>query len=53
MLNWFRRRLGRLDRRWINDAEERARHHEVVERRLPNADNSTDAPVTKSAGKRE
>jgi hypothetical protein len=44
MLNWLRRRLGRLNRRWIEDPAERDRHHEIVDRRLPGPDDSTDSP---------
>ncbi|HET7686598.1 MAG TPA: hypothetical protein VFM19_09355 [Candidatus Limnocylindria bacterium] len=35
MLNWLRRRLRALERRWIRDPAERSRHQERVRERLP------------------
>jgi len=34
LLTWLRSRIGRLERRWIPNPFERARHQEVVSRRI-------------------
>jgi hypothetical protein len=34
VLNWLRRRVRRLDRRWIVDPDERDRHDAVARERL-------------------
>jgi hypothetical protein len=34
LVAWLRSRIGRLERRWIPNGFERARHQEVVSRRL-------------------
>ena len=34
LMRWLRTRIGRFERRWIPNAFERARHQEIVSRRL-------------------
>jgi len=34
VLAWLRSRIGNLERRWIPNPSERARHQEIVSRRL-------------------
>ncbi len=33
-MNWLRRLVGKLNRRWIPDSDERAAHDELVRERL-------------------
>lgn len=43
-LNWFRRVIARLNRRWIPDTVERERHAVVVRKRLARPAADLDAP---------
>jgi hypothetical protein len=42
-MNWLRRLLGKLNRRWIRDPEEREKHDVRVRRRLK-GDSAEDEP---------
>jgi hypothetical protein len=44
-MNWLRRVLGKLNRRWIRDPAEREKHDDRVRRRLKGESADDAAPV--------
>jgi hypothetical protein len=47
-MNWLRKVLGKLNRRWIRDPEERQKHDIRVRRRLK-GEAAEDEPATQAA----